>query len=105
MSRKMDGRQNDRARIRMARAQIVEKILAEIIGRIDVENEKIGLLRNDDVLGLFEATREIDLRLRRGFEQRAANRSRQAPLRREHKNSSALVRRANGASAWFRSRF
>ena len=37
----MNRGQNDGARIRMTGAQIVEKFLPEIVGRIDIENEKI----------------------------------------------------------------
>ena len=91
MSRKVDGRQNNRARIRVTRAQIIKKILPEIIGRIDIEDEEVGLLTNDNVLGLLEATRDVDLRLRRGFEQCTANRSRQVPVRSENKNSAVLL--------------
>ena len=41
MRGEMNRGQNNRARIRMTGAQVVKKILAEIVGRIDVEDEKV----------------------------------------------------------------
>ena len=53
----------------MARAQIVEKILAQIGNGIHVENEEVRPIVYDEALGLFETTGKIDLGGRRGFAQ------------------------------------
>ena len=51
---KMNAGQDDGARIRMARAQIVEKFLAQIGSGIDVENEQVRPIVHDEALGLFQ---------------------------------------------------
>ena len=77
----------------MARAHVQEKFLAEIVGRIDVENEKIGPLMNDDLLRLSQALSQIDLRAGRSLVQGGENCRGQVFLRREDENPSALVRK------------
>ena len=74
----------------MARAQIVEKLLPEVVGRIDIEDEEIRALINDDMLRLLEAVRDIDMRPGRGLKERGTNRAREVPVRRENQNASAL---------------
>ena len=89
----MDRRQDDRARVRMAGAQIVEEFLPEIVGRIDVENEEIGLLVDDDMLRFFQAVRDIDMRGRRRFVKRGADRGGEVVVRREDQNATARLSR------------
>src|ERR1051325_7152707 len=45
----------------MTGAQIVQKILVKIWDSVEVENKKVESLRHTEVLGLFQAPREIDL--------------------------------------------
>jgi hypothetical protein len=70
----VDGGQNDGACVRMAGAEVVKELLSEIVSRIDIEDEQIGLLIYDDVLRLFQAVRDIDVCSRRGLKKRSANR-------------------------------
>jgi hypothetical protein len=78
----------------MARAQIVEKILAQIGNRIYVENEKVRPIIHDEALGLFETTGEIDLGARRGFPQGCENLRSEILRGFEHKNAPALFGRS-----------
>ena len=89
----MNRGQDDRARVRMARAEIVEKFLAEIVGGIDVEDEEVGLLADDNVLRFLEAMRDIDVRGRRRFVQGSANGSREVAVRRENQDAAAWLGR------------
>src|SRR6266446_1726157 len=77
----------------MARAQIVEKILAQIGNSIHVENEKVRPIVYDEALGLFETTSKIDLGGRRGFPQGCENLPSEVLLGFEHKNARALFER------------
>jgi hypothetical protein len=46
----MNRGENDRAGIRMTRAQIVDELLRQIVGRVHVENEERWLLVEDELL-------------------------------------------------------
>ena len=65
----MDRRQDDGARPGMAGAQIVEKLLPEIVGRVDIEDEKVGTQLNDDALGFLQIARDFHLRAGSRFAQ------------------------------------
>ena len=69
MRREMDGGQNNRARVRVARAQIVEKFLAQIVGGVDVQNEEVRPQVDDQLLCFLEAVGDFHLRAGRGFVQ------------------------------------
>ncbi len=90
MSREMHSRQNDRARVRMTGAQIVEEFLAEIVSRIDIQHEEIGVLMHHHVLRLFQAVRDIDLHPRSGIEESSPNGGRQLSIRGQDQDSSGL---------------
>jgi len=90
---KVNARQDDGARIRMAGAQIVEKILAQIGNGIHVENEKVRPIVHDEALGLFEITGKIGVGGRRGFPQRGENLCSKILLGFEHQNAPALFER------------
>ncbi len=62
--RQMNAGQNDRAGIRVARPQIVKKILAKIRGCIDVENKKFGLHSQSELLRRLQTTRHLYQRVR-----------------------------------------
>ena len=63
----MNAGQNDGARIRMARAQIVKKIVAEIRSCIDIENKKLGPHAQNELLRFLQASRQLDQRIRCRF--------------------------------------
>ena len=63
----MNAGQNDRARVRVTRSQIVKKILAEIRDGIDIENKKLGFHAEDELLCLLQAARHFNQRTRRRF--------------------------------------
>src|SRR5207248_506002 len=78
----------------MARAQIVEKILAQIGNGIHVENEEVRPIVYDEALGLFETTGKIDLGGRRGFAQGCENLPSEVLRGFEHKNAPAFFERS-----------
>ena len=71
--RQMDASQNDGPRIWMTRAQVVQKILTKVRGRIDVENEKDGLHSEHECLRFFQRAGQFYQRIRRGFVEGAQN--------------------------------
>ncbi len=89
--REMNRGQNNGARIRVTGAEIVEKFLPQIVGGINIENEKIRPLADHDLLRFFEAVREIDLRVRCGFAKRGEDGRRQLLVRRENEDSAINV--------------
>src|SRR5882724_8770126 len=88
----MDGGENDGARIGMTCSQVVKKLLAEIVGRIDIENEEIGFGPEDVTLRLFQAGDDVHLRAGRGFLQRLGNRGGQLLVRFKHQHLARVVR-------------
>ena len=80
----MHGGKNDGAGVRMTRAQVVEEFLSKIVGGIDIENEKIGLAPEDEVLRFLQAVGQIHLRGRRRFVQCAQNIRGQFFIRLQH---------------------
>ena len=67
MGREMNSRKNNRPRTGMTRAEVVKKLLTEVIGGIDIEDKEIGLGAEDKILGFGQAMRDVDLRLGRGL--------------------------------------
>ena len=63
----VNGGEDNRTRLRVARAQIVEKLLAQVVDPVDVENKEIRALVEDHALRLLKTTGEIGMRSRRGF--------------------------------------
>jgi len=90
MRGQVNARQNDGARIRMARAQIVKEILAEIGNGIHVEDKKVRAVVHDEELGLFQIAGQIDLGGRGGFPERRENFRGEVLVGFEHKNAPAL---------------
>ena len=90
MRGQMDCRENDRARIRVTRAQIVKEFLAEIVGRIDIEHEEVGPDTHDQSLRFFQAPRQIDVGAGRGFFQRTSDRRREMRVRFQNQNAAIL---------------
>ena len=69
----MNAGQNNRARIWMARSQIVKKILSEVRNSIDIQNEQFWLYSEDELLRLLQTARHLDQRVRRGLVQHVRN--------------------------------
>src|SRR5688500_15901647 len=67
MRGKVGAGEDDGPRIRMARAQVVKKFLAQIGDGIDVEDKQIRLGAEDQALGAFQSGGDVDLRGRGGF--------------------------------------
>ena len=86
----MNRGQDNGARVRMARAQIVEKFLPKIVGRIDIEDEEAWPLVHDQLLRFLQTMRDIDMRLRRRFAQSGQHRTGQVFVRRENKDQAGL---------------
>ncbi len=63
----VNGGEDNRTRLCVARAQIVEKLLAQVVDRVDVEDEEIRALVENHSLRLLKGTGEIGMRARRGF--------------------------------------
>src|ERR1700682_6567238 len=89
MGGKMRAGENDGARVRVAGAEIVEKFLAQIGNGLDIEQEKIGLCVEDEVVGLFESRCHVDLRGRSGFVKRGPDVLGEGQVRLEDKNAPA----------------
>ena len=51
----------------MTRAQIVKKILTEVVGGIDIEDEQVRLHAENEFLRFLQTVREFDQRVRRGL--------------------------------------
>ena len=86
--RQVNRGQDNGARVRMAGAQVVEKLLPEIVGRIEIEDEEVRPLIENELLRFFQAVREIDVRVWRRFAQRLENGVGQMFIRCEDKNAA-----------------
>ena len=88
--------QDDGARVRVARAKIVEKFLAQIGNGLHIEDEEIRPGVEDEVLGLAESRRHIDLRGRSSFVKRGPNVFGERQVRFEHQDAPARRGVING---------
>jgi hypothetical protein len=83
-------RQDDGARVRVAGAQVVEKILAQVGSGVHVEDEEVWAVVQDEELRLFEITRHIDVGGRGRFAQGYQNSGRELLLRFEDQDAPAF---------------
>src|SRR5207248_4218527 len=93
MRSEMNASQDNGACVRMTRAQIVKKFLAEIWHGIDVEHEEIRAIVQDEALRFLQVVRHVRLRGRGGFTQGRENLRGKVLLGFEHKNAPALLAR------------
>ena len=75
--RQMRAGQNNCARIGMAGAQVIKKILSQIVGCIDIEDEQVGPDTEDKLLRLFQTVSQLNQPFRDGLLQGRQDRRRQ----------------------------
>ena len=96
----MDCGQDNGARVRMACAQIVKEFLAEIVGGVDIEDEKVRPEVNDQLLSLLQAPRDGHLGGRRGLTQSRLDGESQLFVGREDEDLAPGRVRRRGMGRW-----
>jgi hypothetical protein len=80
----------------VARPEVVEELLAEIVAGVDIEDEEVRALMHHDVLGFLEAMRDVDLRAGSRFEERVPDCCGKIAIRGEDEDAPAGLRRTGG---------